>query len=252
MIGKTRKYRKRNIVVPLVLILALAVILSVGVVYAKYVKSYKDTGLITSKTMYFASDYLTEEGAAYTISSTTVTIQLMNYPDDLRVSEIPVNYAISVEPNDGVSVIGNTGTLGDDDLIKDSDKIVISELKRGKTYTVTAIGENGYQKTLSATFTVVPEEAQFYYSITQNEYYVLLTVWTENIKGAAEINFPNTLLPDNTDMLMRGVTQMQGVFTDAESFGKEYSSRTYRFFKIDETVYEEKDFAVEFPSNTEN
>lgn len=251
MIGKTEKYRK--FVVPLVLVLAFAVTLSIGGIYAKYVKSYRDTGLITSKTMYFASDCLTEEGAAYTISDTEVTIKLMNYPDELRVSEIPVNYIISVEPkDDSIEISRKNGVLEADGLKKADVEIVISGLQRGKTYTVTALGENGYKKTLSATFTVVPEENQFYYSITQNEYYVLLTVWTENIEGAAKINFPNTLLPDNTDMLMREVTQTQGVFTDAESFGKEYSSRTYRFFKIDETVYEEKDFAVEFPSNTEN
>ena len=248
MIGKTEKYRK--FVVPLVLVLAFAVTLSIGGIYAKYVKSYRDTGLIISKTMYFASDCLTEEGAAYTISDTEVTIKLMNYPDELRVSEIPVNYIISVEPNDGVDVSSNSGSLGEYDFKRDSVEIVISGLQRGKTYTVTALGENGYKKTLSATFTVVPEENQFYYSITQNEYYVLLTVWTENIKGAAKINFPNTLLPDNTDAILRDVTKAQGYFTDEESFEKEYSSRTYRFFKTNEITYKKEDFTVDFLNNS--
>ena len=248
MIGKTEKYRK--FVVPLVLVLAFAVTLSIGGIYAKYVKSYRDTGLIISKTMYFASDCLTEEGAAYTISDTEVTIKLMNYPDELRVSEIPVNYIISVEPNDGVDVSSNSGSLGEYDFERASVEIVISGLQRGKTYTVTAFGENGYKKTLKATFKVAPDENNLYYDIAQNEYYVLLTVWTENVTGDVTITFPDTLLPDNTDALLREVTQTQGTFSDAESFVKEYSSRTYRFFKTNEITYKKEDFTVDFLNNS--
>lgn len=234
MIGDKAKRRTRRIAV-LWIVLAVSVILSVsGAVLARYFKVFHtDKGVVTSKNMYFTSDYLTESGAEYNISSDSVTIQLMNYPDQLRVSDLEVTYTVTVEGGE-YTLSNASGTLTASE--KSSTTFTVSNLERGKTYTVTAIGQGGYKTTLKATFTVAAPENHVYMRVTQNDYYVLLTVWTQKATGNATVTFPTTLLPDNTDPILRDVTQSSGSFTDTESFEVEYSSRTYRFFKTDNSM----------------
>lgn len=232
---KIKKLLQNKKIKILFVVLILAMIFSsIGVVYARYILTYSDGGgLITSNTMYFESDYLKSKGASYTISSTSFSFRLMNYPDQFRTSELDVNFTVRVDdPN--VTISTSSGRISADQ--QNEVKITLSGLERGKTYTVTATGQNGYKKTLTATFTVTDEENNAYKHITQTEYYVLLTVRTEKVKGEATIKFPEGLIPDNTDSVMSGVTSTQGEFKDSESFQSEYSSRTYRFFKEDVNV----------------
>lgn len=237
----TVKCTKNRIIVPLLLILVLTVILvTLGGVYAKYIKAGStDPIQVTSKNMYFTSDYLTEDGAEYTITGDKVTFQLRNYPDALRTSELNVEYTVTVSGGATVKIKpegqsefsdGESGELSSTKSCYVD--VEISGLKSGQTYTVTAVGKNGFEQTLSATFTVKAAENQVFYRVEQTDYYVLLTVWTQNVKGDATISLPTGLIPDNTDSILSGVKTGQGSFTDLSSFKDNmYSSRTYRFFK---------------------
>ena len=253
--------RKNRMIIPLVLVLALAATCAAfSGVYAKYIKTVDDkTGEIFSKVMYFESDYLSEAGKSYTISGDSVTFRLMNYPDELRVSELDVKYTVEVKDSAGnvdnsVSVTNGSNELKceneNGDPKKSYEEVKISNLKRGQTYTVTAVGENGYKKTLTATFTVQETENNVFKSVKQTEHYVLLTVWTQNVKGAATISVPNGLIPDNTDPILKdvktGTESNPATFTDEDSFSEEYSSRTYRFFipENDNKNYTADDFIV--------
>lgn len=228
-----KKRKLYRILIPLLVVLVLAAVLGAfGGVFAKYMSEDKAAEeLVTSKHMYFASDYLTAQGAAYTISGNSVTVQLRNYPDKLRISELDVAYTVTVKDSKGnaVNTVSNTsGTLtaGNQQTVS----VTVSGLERGESYTVTATGENGFSTTLSATFTVQAAEEGVFMSMEQTDYYVLLTVWTQDVTGDAYIVVPAGLLPDNTDPIM--ATAPKGApFTDAESFDVAYSSRTYRFFK---------------------
>jgi len=244
MNGKSEVCRKNRIRPLLLLVLALVVISSViGVSYARYLKSREAKGVLSSSVMYFESDYLSKEGKEYTITGDSVTFHLMNYPDNLRVSEVDVDYTVSVEPAATLST--SQGTLSASQ--KSSAEITVSGMQPGKTYTVTAVGQNGYSETLTATFTVSPEKTGIFHAVEQNDHFVLLTVSTENISGDVTITFPNGLIPDNTDAILAGVTLNAGSFVDQESFEKAYSSRTYRFFtdKDDNTSYSAENFTVE-------
>lgn len=230
----TTKNRKlHNILIPLLIVLALTVVLGAfGGAYAKYLRESKAAEeLVSSQNMYFASDYLTEQGAAYTISGYSVTVQLRNYPDALRVSELDVGYSVTVKDSAGNAV--NTVTNASGTLAAGSQQYVnveISGLQGGQTYTVTATGSNGFSTTLSATFTVQAPETGVFMSMEQTDYYVLLTVWTQKVTGTATIQPPASLIPDNTDPILAGVTTGAQSFSDDQSFVQPYSSRTYRFF----------------------
>lgn len=250
VITKNRKLHR--ILIPLLIVLALTVVLGAfGGAYAKYIREEKVAEeQVSSKNMYFASDYLTEQGAAYTIWGNSVTIQLRNYPDALRESELDVGYSVTVKDSAGnvVNTVTNAqGTLTAGS--KQTVNVVISGMQPGQTYTVVATGSNGFSTTLSATFTVQETENKVFKQIEQTEYYVLLTVWTQNVIGEATITFPTTqtpLLPDNTDPRLSGVNATAGTFTDSVSFDQGYSSRTYRFFKVagDTKTYTAADFTV--------
>ena len=243
-----RKSRESRIIIPLVLTLALAVTCATfSGVYAKYVKTVDGgTSTVTSEVMYFESDYLTEQGASYTITGNSVTFHLTNYPDALRHSELDVSYTVTVEGGGALS--SNQGTLSASD--RSEVAITLSNLQPGKTYTVAAVGRNGYEKTLKATFTVKAEEKQVFKRVEQTEYYVLLTVWTQNVTGDVSVTFPTDLLPDNTDPQLTGITAASGTFSDDTSFDAAYSSRTYRFFKTTNTTYTATDFSVTVGTTT--
>ena len=233
----TTKNRKlHNILIPLLIVLALTVVLGAfGGAYAKYLRESKAAEeLVSSQNMYFASDYLTEQGAAYTISGNSVTVQLRNYPDALRVSELDVVYSVTVKDSAGNVVNTVTVTNAQGTLAAGSQQFVnveISGLQGGQTYTVEATGSNGFSTTLSATFTVQAAETGVFMSMEQTDYYVLLTVWTQKVTGDAYIVVPGGLLPDNTDSSMENATTGRSNFTDQDNFKNPYSSKTYRFFK---------------------
>lgn len=246
----TKKGMGKRIILPLLLILvSVAILATFSGVYAKYVKTlHKQQGLVTSQVMYFESDYLSAEGAEYTISGESVTFELRNFPDSLRVSELEVDYEVSVTGGETIKINGQeatttTGTLAANEV--QSVKVEISGLQPGKTYTVTATGENGFVRTLSATFTVQAAETQVFKRVEQTEHYVLLTVWTQDVTGKATIQPPANLIPDNTDPILNSKKTGERI-TDDQSFTRAYSSRTYRFFisNTDTTKYSADDFDV--------
>ncbi len=247
----TKKGMGKRIILPLLLILvSVAILATFSGVYAKYVKTlHKQQGLVTSQVMYFESDYLRAEGAEYTISGDSVTFELRNYPDALRVSELPVTYEVSVTGGATIKINSDAVTAGEfaANGMQQTATVEISGLQRGQTYTVTATGKNGFVRTLSATFNVQAAETQVFKRVEQTEHYVLLTVWTQDVSAvSATIEFPEGLLPDNTDPLMKDVTANSRNFEDKDSFATPYSSRTYRFFisNTDTTKYSADSFTV--------
>lgn len=249
----TKKSKLYRMIVPLLFVFALvAVCAALPGAYAKYIQTiHQDQGEITSQVMYFESNYLTESGATYTITADNVTITLTNYPDDFRISELDVSYTVTVTDGEGNAAAGVIVTPASGTLAagsKQSASVKISGLEQGETYTVTARGENGFVKTLSATFTVTEQENKVFKRVEQTEHYVLLTVWTQKVMGDAVISgIPAALIPDNTDPALANVKTADTAFTDDVSFNtKEYASRTYRFFipMEDDTAYTVDNFEV--------
>lgn len=209
---------------------------------------------MVAKEFYFTSNLLTESGKSYTLNPGTdkITFTLGNNIDALRFSEVNIKYTVTVTcDGETVSIKNGNGTLetGDNPVIKN---IELDNLESGKTYRVKAVGENGYKVTLTADFTVADDGSKVYKHLdTTDPAFVLLTVWTENVRGDAKIDINKAgLIPDNTDTVMASVKNYANSnyarfeFTDEDSFGVKYASRTYRFFIDDATDVTAEDFIV--------
>lgn len=218
--------------------------------YAQYVYSKSGADSVVARAFYFESNYLTEDGAEYILSPGTdsVSFELQNHADALRISTDEIGYTLTVT-GEGAAVNDPTGGKLTGGVISDAT-VTVSGLKSGVTYTVTAVGSAGYEKTLSATFTVESAATRVFKKLERSGAFVTLTVWTEDTTGTASVSFPEGLVPDATDGALAAVanydggTYAAGAFTDAESFTVPYASRSYRFFTDSPGAYSAAQFAV--------
>lgn len=200
-------------------------------VSAKYIQQREQNVVARAKDFYFSSDLLTVDNATYEINSgsSEITFSLSNHIDELRYSELTVQYDVYV--ND--ELLGS-GVL---DAANTDDEFTL-QVEDGQTYEVRAVGRAGYEKEILAIFKVLQNSANFYKHLdTSNTYYVLLTVWTEDIAGDVTVIFPADLIPDNTDPKLAGVVNYaDGQYesgTTPPAVLEAYSSQVYRFFKND-------------------
>lgn len=222
---------RRPLLIALVVLLLAAAVWGVS---AKYIYQSESKGLAHAGEFYFTSDMLTAEGGkTYPLNSgtTTVSFYLRNY-EGLNLSDLDINYTVTVEPADGVTVDSASGTL---EAVNESEKkIVLSGLKKGTKYTVTATGQNGYSETLSATFDI-KDDTGVYKNTRYFGDYLLLTVWTEGMKATdIEIPIPIGLIPDATDPMLQALAPLS-VDGDYQKPSIELKldaeeSRSFRFF----------------------
>lgn len=254
---KKSQISKRVLIVACVLLLA-AFSIATGSVIAKYVENIKtESDSVTAKAFYFESDYLLPTGHQYELNSTvdSVSFELRNFENELRISQVKCTYEITIESDDSnFTVKVNEGEaekhtsleLTANADVKTTHKITLEGLQSGKKYKVTVTAKGGYQKTLSATFSVAENKSGFYMNVEETETYVLLTVWTEGDRnGKVTINVPAGLIPDTTDPIMANIDDYDGntyTIFDNESFQSEFSSRSYRFFK--DTNYAAANFTL--------
>lgn len=252
------KNRKLHIVC--VVLAVLALVFALGGVYARYVVSNDGEGSLYAEDFYFTSDYLKQNGAIYTLSTdasgeTSVTFSVRNFEDELRVNSRDIAYAITVTGPEGFLLQQQDDKLGGN--TKEDDVITLSALKAGENYTVTVTSQQtdgkGFVKTLSATFKVIqPEKTAYMHLDVSNPAYVVLTVWTKNLTGVAQISFPAGLVPDETDAVICAANiqnysagvYTEGSFTDGTSFAAAYSSHAYRFFIDEAKTYQISDFTA--------
>lgn len=238
-----KKARRKLPALVFVLVMLLA---ATGIwgVSAKYTQQQEGDALVKAKEFYFTSDLLMVGGKTYELSPGTgsVTFALRSRVDALRYSEDAVQYTVTAS---GGTLSTASGTLSTEDAV-----ITLSGLTDGGSYTVTAVGEAGYEKTLSATFVVKSGDTGIYKHLdTANGAYVLLTVWTKNSAGDVRITFPDGLIPDTTDPNLKNIVNFDGMNYKSAGFDQEgweiYSSRTYRFFKADPSgIFSAGDFSV--------
>lgn len=218
------------------IISAIAVVLSlcaltVGMLVAKYLNDRSSDGLVRAKNFYFTSNFL--DGKEHTLApgSTSVTFTLGNHEDDLRYSEMDIEYTVTVD--NGATITNDKGTLAKGS-VKDAE-VTVSNLKTGK-YTVTAVGTGGYSKTLTATIVVPAKAAQLYQrQESPTGEYILLTVWNEG-DAAGKVTIEYTGIPDNTNPNMTA-------WRTGESHEVEigpHESKVFRFFGGTVTVTDDE------------
>ena len=237
----SEKARYRSI---LLFFAAVALLIGVGVVSAKYIAQKQDEDMLRAKIFYFTSNLLREGGAHYVLNAkaTEIPLTLGNNLDEIRCAEDNISYTITVEG--GATINGATTVTGAlTGKTVSVETLTLKNLEVGKTYTVTATGTAGYEKTISATFKVSDNQENVYMHLADHGEYYLFTVWTDNVSGTdMKISFPDGLVPDNTDPVMAGIKNFKDSkytaqqFTDNTSFVTTYSSHQYRFFKESSAV----------------
>lgn len=196
-----------------------------GVVIGRYQTRIKAGAAVRVPEFYFTSDFL--DGGTHTLApgSTEVSFTLGNHADDLRFSEVDIDYTITVTSDNGTTatVKNSAGTL-EKNTLADAE-ITISDLQAG-TYTITATGKGGFEKELKATVRVLPSGAQLYqHQETVPGEYILLTVWNEG-ETAGDVTIKYTGIPDNTNPNMRSLETDGSIQVQIDP----HESKVFRFF----------------------
>ena len=160
--------KKRRIMAGVSFLLGLIILLCVTLMLAKYKMNLGEQREITSKNFYFSSNFLkSDEEPTYEIYGNTVTFQVRNYVDGMRINDSKIIYtATATEGNlkkaDGTVIEENTElTLADG--AKSSDSITLTyDGAEQKEITVTAKSTGVYAKTLTAKFIFLKPEGLAY------------------------------------------------------------------------------------------
>lgn len=227
------KFEKKKITLPpaawIGFALAAILFLFNGYTISKYVFQQKAEPLFVAKNFYFESDMLkasTETMPTYTLQTgvNSINFTIRNYPDDLRQSECEITYKVTCKSGEE-----SKEQIGSFTTVKTSEEIKFEDLAAG-TYTVTARATSPYTKTLQAKFVISAENNGIEYDVNDavGSPTLNVVVRTADYSGAATFEWPNTVLPDNTDPLFETATGNSHT-VKLES----YSEYSFRFFKPD-------------------
>ena len=156
-------YQSKRVTIVIGAILLTALLAAIGGVVAKYVTERDGVTPISSMEFYFESNYLKENGHEYTLNANTssISIELYNFENKNRVSDMACTYTITItSTGDAPDITANGATINNQTITYTAPNtqgtfiFLLSNLKPGATYTVTATSKGGYEKELSATFKV--------------------------------------------------------------------------------------------------
>lgn len=154
--------KKRRIIAGVSFLLGLIIVLCVALMLAKYKMNLGEQSEIASKNFYFSSNFLkSDEVPTYEIYGDTVTLQVRNFIDSLRINETDIEYTVSA---DFASLNKTGGTLTGS--TKNSDSITLTyafaDGEEQKEITVTAESTGVYAKTLTAKFILLKPKSLAY------------------------------------------------------------------------------------------
>lgn len=142
------------------------IMISIPSASAKYIRQTELTGVVNARNFYFVSDLL--DGGMHQVTvkedaMASATLTLMNYMDEERYSEVDIDYVVEAEDTDKdekssltVSPAAGTITKGQRNTVE----IVVSGLKAGHTYKITASTDNTYAKALTGVVKVNADDSQ--------------------------------------------------------------------------------------------
>ncbi len=174
--------KKKTVSVVVLILFVLMISLVMGYTLAKYVKQQGQQSELTSDVFYFSSDYLkADEAPEYKISGDSITFELYNYVDDLRINEADITYAVTVGAESaGITLSETGGTLVGNARNKQSITLsyAFGEGELRKEITVTAEGSASYVKTLSAKFTLINSASSYEIVDAEGQYFAELYIYT--------------------------------------------------------------------------
>lgn len=250
--------------------LCFLLFIGIGTVSAKYVFDQYIKPALVAKEFYFTSDLLSEEGKRYVLNSgiEEITFDLKNHEDNLRYSEDTLNVSVSLYEitAEGDVLVGGlteadsqnvqnplTSSIQGGTVNQLTVTISSQGLQKGKQYRIAATAEAGYTKTLYAVIEISSDTTNLYMNVDNSQKeIVLLTVWTEKLNGTLTMTVPEGLVADESDSDIKA-SCAGSTCNDTSNFVKDYSSKTYRFFKTNPNIaYKASDFKVFMNQNGVN
>lgn len=240
-IKKTINNKRLSLILTLGFVLLGLVLGLNGYTLAKYLMEDKSDKLYTAEDFYFTSDYLQPmqnngEYILYTLQEgvDTIQLQLYNYDDDLRSSEVDIEYEIYVDGTKNTD--GNLLVTDEDGKVAISlENLVVDPNTNEKVYTVIAKAVSPYTKTIGARFKIVGTTDSIEYSAygTAESPMMQLTVKTNDYSGNVVLTWDKDhVYPDKTDSMLAQAAATSGTCSVLLSSNSEY---TFRFFKSDMT-----------------
>lgn len=235
------------VVIPMILI---------GFTVAKYMNEKEKDFVYEANDFYFESNLLSDSTniSTYTYSKgeDTIEIELKNNMDELRYSEVDINYEIkitdiygnSVKDKSGNDVSTITGTLTKNAI--DTEVIEFTNLSSGN-YLITANALYPYTKTIQGAFNLTENDTEINWSVndSQDSPILQITVLSEDYTGGINIIWPSGIAPDSTNKLLEDAdTGYDGGRIDV--YFEANSEYTFKFFKENPlAVYTKADFKIE-------
>lgn len=239
--------KKRKTVAVVSVLLVVALLLCAVSTFAKYLSKKGRQSELNSQNFYFSSNFLkADEVPTYEIYGNTVTFQVRNYIDSLRINPTNINYTVST---DGGTVLNGNGSLtgaaSSSANINLSCVFAADELQKEITVSVTGTGD--FTQTLKAKFIFIKKDGLRYEIKDQeNRDYAELYIYTGNTARVVTINWDNTkLLIDETNDYVFG--KLNGNKNSAENINI-VADTTVKivFFKKDISKNYETDGLKEF------
>lgn len=163
--------KKRKIIAGVSVLLCLIIVLCVALMLAKYKMNLGEQSEITSKNFYFSSNFLkSDEVPVYEIYGNTVTFEVRNFIDSLKINPTNINYTVKADfgslKKADETVIDKNTKLTLTGGAKNSESITLKydfeDDEEQKEITVTATSTGVYAKTLTATFIFLKPEGLAY------------------------------------------------------------------------------------------
>lgn len=165
------------------------IMISIPSVSAKYIRQTELTGVVNARNFCFVSDLL--DGGVHQVTvkeDAMASVTLMNYINEEEYSEVDIDYVVEAKDTDKdekssltVSPAAGTITKGQRNAVE----IVVSGLKAGHIYKITASTDNTYAKTLTGVVKVNADDSQ-------------LCAPEGDGKVQSEEEFTDSLLPETT------------------------------------------------------
>ena len=161
--------------------------------FAKYIIKLGEQSEFESENFYFFFDYLnTDDDTEYEIYGNSVTFNVRNYIDSLRINKTDINYTVTAD--DG-TLDKTSGTLTGN--ASNSDRITLTysfgESENKKEISVTATSTDMYKKELTAKFILLkPENLAYEIKDEKDRDYSELYIYTPNTPQNITLNWDNS------------------------------------------------------------
>lgn len=239
-----------------IILVTIVITIIVQNAFAKFKSNnVTQTQVYEAKSFYLESDLLKEENSeTYTLKKgeDAITIKLKNNVDNLRYSDVEINYVVKITTMDGKAVVDKSGNIVDNKTgILSNNEIEEQEIKfinlPEGNYKVVAESVLPYVKKLQANFSVVNSNKNISYVVNDSKGspVMRLTVKSNDYTGNIKIGWSKGLAADSSDGKFKDANSGFGQGSAIIDFAAD-SEYTFQFFKENpDDVFKDADFSVE-------